>query len=54
MGILKVLIKPLVISFLRAELPIIQAKLTEKGYSEATIQLVTDIINNIISSKVGD
>lgn len=50
---LKTLFKPLVIAFLNAELPVIAAKMKEKGYSDSTIKLVTDIINEIILVKGG-
>lgn len=46
---LKTWVKPLVIAFLRAELPVIIAKMREKNYSEASITIVTDIITGIIN-----
>lgn len=53
-AILKSLVKPLVVSFLTSEIPFIVAKLHEKGYSDTTIKLVTDIINDIIVNKGGE
>lgn len=51
--LIKSLLKPLVLAFLRAELPVIEQKLREKGVSEENIQLVDVIVNKIIDTKGG-